>query len=104
MSNSDANRCLATLIFINLNKTRHLFHVFRTVAFGNDGFNGFIEGIKKFFTEDIPAAFGALLQFFEDLPYNIGYAIGYVLQTLENWRQDIINWITTKVVIHVIIS
>jgi TP901 family phage tail tape measure protein len=55
------------------------------------------ESVVTFFTEGIPNAFNTVVEFFNNLPYLIGYAIGVVLQTFENWRQGILNWITTKV-------
>lgn len=71
--------------------------------------------ISAFFTETIPALISnivawfqdlpnkiknivdSVVNFFSELPYKIGYAIGFVIGKLVTWAQNIKTWVTTEV-------
>lgn len=54
-----------------------------------EGFKNGWEAIVTFFTETIPAWVESVGQFFLELPYKIGYALGYAYETI---RQKIMEW------------
>lgn len=54
-----------------------------------EGFQNGWEAIVTFFTETIPAWVESVGQFFMELPYKIGYALGYAYETI---RQKIMEW------------
>lgn len=68
---------------------------------------GFVDNIIEFFTvtvpeafstfvnETIPNAINSIVQWFGQLPYKIGYAIGSIIGYFYLMGQDILNWITT---------
>lgn len=72
-----------------------------------EAFNGFIEACQSvaesvavFFTETIPQAISsfvqAVIQFFTvDLPYNIGYGIGWIIGKIAEFGQNLIDFATT---------
>lgn len=74
-----------------------------------EAFNGFIEACQSvaesvavFFTETIPQAISsfvqAVIQFFTvDLPYNIGYGIGWIIGKIAEFGQNLIDFATTTV-------
>lgn len=74
-----------------------------------EAFNGFIEACQSvaesvavFFTETIPQAIlsfvQAVIQFFTvDLPYNIGYGIGWIIGKIAEFGQNLIDFATTTV-------
>lgn len=74
-----------------------------------EAFNGFVEACQSvaesvavFFTETIPQAISsfvqAVIQFFTvDLPYNIGYGIGWIIGKIEEFGQNLIDFATTTV-------
>ena len=74
-----------------------------------EAFNGFIgacqsvaESVAVFFTETIPQAISsfvqAVIQFFTvDLPYNIGYGIGWIIGKIAEFGQNLIDFATTTV-------
>lgn len=54
----------------------------------------FVDGwqaITNFFTETIPALIEAIFNWFSELPYKIGYALGFVLATVVQWGIDTWN-------------
>ena len=53
--------------------------------------------MKEKASEVATNAVDAIVSFFTNLPYRIGYAIGYVLGTLAEWGINVVNWITTTV-------
>lgn len=60
------------------------------------------ESVAVFFTETIPQAIlsfvQAVIQFFTvDLPYNIGYGIGWIIGKIAEFGQNLINFATTTV-------
>lgn len=74
-----------------------------------EAFNSFLEAcqsvaesIAVFFTETIPQAISsfvqAVIQFFTvDLPYNIGYGIGWIIGKIAEFGQNLIDFATTTV-------
>lgn len=68
--------------------------------------SGFIDDIISFFTETIPDAFNTfisetipnaidgIVQWFEQLPYKIGYLIGQIAGFFYNMGSSIVEWIT----------
>ena len=74
-----------------------------------EAFNGFIEACQSvaesvavFFTETIPQAISsfvqAVIQFFTvDLPYSIGYGIGWIIGKIAEFGQNLIEFATTTV-------
>lgn len=74
-----------------------------------DFFVGLWENISEFFTVTIPEAFTTFVtetlpqfianakEFFDQLPYNLGYALGEAIRKLIEWGQEAISWIVTNV-------
>lgn len=74
-----------------------------------EAFNSFLEACQSvaesvavFFTETIPQAIlsfvQAVIQFFTvDLPYNIGYGIGWIIGKIAEFDQNLIDFATTTV-------
>lgn len=74
-----------------------------------EAFNGFVEACQSvaesvavFFTETIPQAISsfvqAVIQFFTvDLPYNIGYGIGWIIGKITEFGQNLMDFATTTV-------
>ena len=59
----------------------------------------FINGwnsIVEFFTETIPAFIQSVIEWFMNLPYNIGYAIGTIIGYFLNLGVSLWNWVTTE--------
>lgn len=52
--------------------------------------------IVSFFTETIPAWIQSIIDWFNQLPEKIGYAIGQVLAAIVNFGNDCWNWITVE--------
>lgn len=69
---------------------------------------GFVDNVISFFTETIPNAFNtfmnetipntinAIVTWFSELPYKIGYAIGTIIGFFYNLGTSIWEWITTE--------
>lgn len=80
-----------------------------------EAFNGFIEfiggfvesiktffvnmwnGIIEFFTQTIPAWIDSVIQFFQRIPYYIGYMVGYVIAQFVQWGLDLWNFATVTI-------
>lgn len=74
-----------------------------------EAFNGFVEACQSvaesvavFFTETIPQAISsfvqAVIQFFTvDLPYSIGYGIGWIIGKIAEFGQNLLEFATTTV-------
>lgn len=72
-----------------------------------EAIESFVNGVIEFFTVTIPEAFStfvnetipnainSIVQWFEQLPYKIGYAIGSIIGHFYLMGQNILNWITT---------
>ena len=70
--------------------------------------SGFVDNVISFFTETIPQAFdtfvnetvpntiNGIVQWFQQLPYMIGYAIGTIIGYFYNLGVSIGTWITTE--------
>lgn len=54
-------------------------------------------GICDFFTETIPAAIQSVIDWFNQLPEKIGYALGYALASIVRWGVNTWNYLTTNV-------
>lgn len=79
---------------------------------------GFVDDVISFFTETVPNAFNtfvnetipntinAIVTWFSELPYKIGYAIGEMLGNIYLFGQSCIEWVTTElpVIIENIVS
>lgn len=55
-------------------------------------FANFGENMKILFTQTIPNIIGQMIQFFQTLPYRIGYIIGQVLGHLVKFGIDALKW------------
>lgn len=53
--------------------------------------------IKDFFTKTIPKIITSIVQFFKDLPYKIGYALGSIIGTIATWIVNMWNYLSKKV-------
>ena len=53
--------------------------------------------IVSFFTETIPSFIDSIVQWFNDLPYKIGVAIGELLGKIVQFGVDAYNWVTTEI-------
>lgn len=80
-----------------------------------EAFNGFIEfivsfvesvknffanmwnSIVEFFTQTIPAWIDSVIQFFQKIPYYIGYMVGYVIAQFVQWGLDLWNFATVTI-------
>lgn len=71
-------------------------------------FAGIGETIASFFTETIPEAFNSFIEtvsgfvdsvvsFFSELPYNIGYAIGYIIALIVDLGMKFVEFVTVDV-------
>ena len=71
-------------------------------------FVGIGETIASFFTETIPEAFNGFIEtvsgfvdsvvsFFSELPYNIGYAIGYIIALIVDLGMKFVEFVTTDI-------
>lgn len=49
---------------------------------------GFVEDVKKFFTEDVPGAIRGMLEWFQSLPNRIWSALSTALQSVGNFARD----------------
>lgn len=54
------------------------------------------DAIGKFFTETIPNWINGVIDWFKNLPYNIGYALGLMVGKIIQLGIDIWNWVTTE--------
>ena len=54
------------------------------------------ETIGKFFTETIPEWINSVIEWFKNLPYEIGYAIGQILGHIIQFGIDAWNWVTIE--------
>lgn len=52
--------------------------------------------IVAFFTQSIPKFIGSVGQWFQQLPYNIGYALGTAIAGIINFGVSAWNWVTTQ--------
>lgn len=53
-------------------------------------------GITSFFTETIPAWIQSVIQWFQQLPYNIGLIVGQVLGHIAQFGINAYTWVTTE--------
>lgn len=58
--------------------------------------NNLVEKIKLFFTETIPEAINTVIQWFADLPYKIGYAIGLMIGHIVDFAKKVWDFFTVK--------
>lgn len=54
-------------------------------------------GVISFFTETIPGWIENVIQWFNELPYNIGYAIGQIIGHFVQWGIDLYNFVTVDI-------
>ncbi len=54
-------------------------------------------GIVEFFTQTIPSWIESVIQFFQKIPYYIGYMIGYVIAQFVQWGADLWNFATVTI-------
>lgn len=62
----------------------------------NEKFRNFVVDTWNQFLENVPKWFDALLAFFKDLPYQLGYWLGFALGTIARWGVDVYNWIVAN--------
>ena len=55
------------------------------------------QAIANFFTETIPMWIEQMFNWFNELPYKIGYALGFALGTIIQWGIDTWNYLATNV-------
>ena len=55
------------------------------------------DNIKNFFTKTIPKIIQNVVEWFNQLPYMIGYALGYALGTITKWGADAWNYLNENV-------
>lgn len=55
------------------------------------------ESIGNFFTVTIPEFIQTTIQWFQDLPYKIGFALGYVIGKLIEWGANMLYFVTTEI-------
>lgn len=55
------------------------------------------ESIGNFFTVTIPEFIQTTIQWFQDLPYKIGFALGYVIGKLIEWGTNMLYFVTTEI-------
>ena len=53
--------------------------------------------ISTFFTEQLPEIIKSVIQWFANLPFEIGYALGYALGTIIKWGNDAWNYLVENV-------
>jgi phage-related minor tail protein len=61
-------------------------------AIAVNAWNSFV----AFFTETIPAFIESVGEWFQQLPYNIGYALSAAAAAVVNFGTDVWNWVTTE--------
>jgi phage-related protein len=59
-------------------------------------FTNFWNGIVSFFTQSIPAFIASVGQWFQQLPYNIGLALGTAIRNIINFGTAAWSWVTTQ--------
>lgn len=55
------------------------------------------EALTSFVTEVIPSFVDSVVQWFQQLPYNIGVAIGEILGHIYLWGSDMLSWVTINI-------
>ena len=60
-------------------------------------FTSIWDGIISFITQKIPEIISNIIQWFNDLPYKIGYALGAVLAAVVSWCVNTFNTVRTQV-------
>ena len=56
-----------------------------------------VQTISKFFTETIPNVIKNTIEWFKQLPYNIGYILGLVIGKIVLWLDSVSDYINTQV-------
>ena len=57
--------------------------------------------LKETIAEKVSMIIESIIQFVEELPGKLGYALGYVIGTLASWGASVIDWIVTNVPIFI---
>jgi hypothetical protein len=60
-------------------------------------FSNMWTGIVNFFTQTIPGWIDSVIQFFQKIPYYIGYMIGYCIGQFAQWGLDLWNFATVTI-------
>ena len=55
------------------------------------------QAFDTFVNETIPNIVNAVGEWFDQLPYRIGFALGYVLETVSLWGDNLRSWVTTTI-------
>ena len=53
--------------------------------------------IVSFFMNTIPSWINTAIQFFDNLPYYIGYMVGYIIAQFAQWGMDLYNFVTKTI-------
>lgn len=61
-----------------------------------DTFKNAWNSIVAFFTETIPQWIQSIIDWFANLPYQIGYQIGQILASITQFGLNVWNWVTTE--------
>lgn len=60
-------------------------------------FSNMWTGIVDFFTETIPSWIESVIEFFQQIPYFIGYMIGYIIGMFLQWGANLISFVTVDI-------
>lgn len=60
-------------------------------------FSNLWTGIVEFFTATIPAWIANVISFFQQIPYYIGYMIGFIIGKFAEWGMNLINFVTVDI-------
>ena len=54
-------------------------------------------GIVEFFTATIPAWIANVISFFQQIPYYIGYMVGFIIGKFAEWGMNLVNFVTVDI-------
>lgn len=60
-------------------------------------FSNLWTGIVEFFTATIPAWIANVISFFQQIPYYIGYMIGFIIGKFAEWGMNLVNFVTVDI-------
>ena len=59
-----------------------------------EAISSFANSVSTFFTQTIPEYIQTLITWFDNLPNQIAYALGYAIGTIINWGVQLFSWVT----------
>lgn len=60
-------------------------------------FSNLWTGIVEFFTATIPAWIANVISFFQQIPYYIGYMVGFIIGKFAEWGMNLVNFVTVDI-------